>query len=132
MGVGAIASRMAAQRYELEIVEERVENYKENYTRFMIISRKPLAEKSQANKASVIFTLHHRPGELAKILDVFRDVAINLSLIQSIPILSRPTEFAILLDLEWEYYTTFEEAIGLVTPLIVEMKILGIYQRGKR
>lgn len=132
VGVGAIASRLAAQRYELEIVEERVENYKENYTRFMIISRKPLAEKSQANKASVIFTLHHRAGELAKILDVFRDVSINLSLIQSIPILSRPTEFAILLDLEWEAYSTFEEAIGLITPLIVEMKILGIYQRGKR
>jgi prephenate dehydratase len=132
VGVGAIASKMAAQRYDLEIVEERVENYKENYTRFMIISRKPLADKSQANKASVIFTLHHRAGELAKVLDVFRDLQINLSLIQSIPILSHPTEFAILLDLEWETYATFEEAIEQIRPLIVDLKILGIYKRGEK
>ncbi len=132
VGVGAIASKMAAQRYALEIVEERVENYKENYTRFMIISRKPLADKSQANKASVIFTLHHRAGELARVLDVFRDLKINLSLIQSIPILSHPTEFAILLDLEWENYATFEESIEQIRPLIVDLKILGIYKRGEK
>ena len=131
-GVGAIASKLAAERYQLEIVEERVENYKENYTRFIIIARKPLADKSRANKASVIFTLHHRAGTLAGVLDCFRDLNLNLSLIQSIPILSHPSEFAILVDLEWEEYATFEQAIENTTPLIVDLKILGIYQRGSK
>ena len=131
-GVAAVASRAAAARYGLNILEERIENYKENYTRFLIISRTAGADVTAANKASVNFRLHHRAGELAKILDVFRDANINLSLIQSIPILSKPTEFTILLDLEWQHYPDFRAAIEKVEPLTVETKILGIYKRGTK
>jgi prephenate dehydratase len=129
-GVAAVASRAAAARYGLDILEERIENYKENYTRFLIISSEAAGDTAVADKASVNFRLHHRSGELAKILDIFRDFNINLSLIQSIPILSKPTEFTILLDLEWDNYTAFAAAIDEVTPLVVELKILGIYKRG--
>jgi len=131
-GVAAVASRAAAARYGLDILEERIENYKENYTRFLIISRQPLQDLSLANKASVNFRLHHRAGELAKILDVFRDFNINLSLIQSIPIMSKPTEFSILLDLEWTDYTGFKSAMAQIQPLTVETKILGVYKRGSK
>jgi prephenate dehydratase len=130
-GVAAVASRAAAARYGLDILEERIENYKENYTRFLIISR-TAGHATGSNKASVNFRLHHRAGELAKILDVFRDLNINLSLIQSIPILSKPSEFTILLDLEWHHYADFEKAIAQVEPLTVETKILGIYKRGTK
>jgi prephenate dehydratase len=129
-GVAAVASRAAAELYGLEILEECIENYKDNYTRFLVISRHPLADVRQANKASVNFRLHHRAGELARILDVFRDLQINLSLIQSIPILSKPTEFTILLDLEWDDYADFQKAMNQVSPMTVETKILGIYKRG--
>ncbi|WP_026464564.1 prephenate dehydratase [Adhaeribacter aquaticus] len=129
-GVAAIASRAAAALYGLDIVEECIENYKENYTRFMVISGKPLKDVSGANKASVNFQLHHRAGELANILDVFRELHINLSLIQSIPIISDPNEFTILLDLEWEDYNEFTAAIEKIRPMVVEIKILGIYKRG--
>jgi prephenate dehydratase len=129
-GVAAVASRAAAARYGLDILEECIENYKDNYTRFLVISRHPLADLSEANKASVNFRLHHRAGELARILDVFRDLKINLSLIQSIPILSKPTEFTILLDLEWDAFAEFQSAMDLVIPMTVETKILGIYKRG--
>ncbi|MGV3504372.1 MAG: prephenate dehydratase [Adhaeribacter sp.] len=129
-GVAAVASRAAAELYGLDIVEECIENYKENYTRFLVIARQALPDISQANKASVNFRLHHRAGELAALLDVFRDLQINLSLIQSIPILSKPTEFTILLDLEWDEYADFQAAMNRVTPMTVETKILGIYKRG--
>jgi prephenate dehydratase len=129
-GVAAVASRAAAARYGLDILEECIENYKDNYTRFLVISRHPLADLSEANKASVNFRLHHRAGELARILDVFRDLKINLSLIQSIPILSKPTEFTILLDLEWDAFADFQSAMDLIIPMTVETKILGIYKRG--
>ena len=129
-GVAAVASRAAAARYGLDILEECIENYKDNYTRFLVISRHPLADLSEANKASVNFRLHHQAGELARILDVFRDLKINLSLIQSIPILSKPTEFTILLDLEWDAFADFQSAMDLIIPMTVETKILGIYKRG--
>jgi prephenate dehydratase len=129
-GVAAVASRAAAARYGLDILEERIENYKENYTRFLVISRTARTEETTADKASVNFRLHHRAGELAKILDVFRDLNINLSLIQSIPILSKPSEFTILLDLEWQHYPSFRAALEKVEALAVETKILGIYKRG--
>jgi prephenate dehydratase len=129
-GVAAVASRAAAARYGLDILEECIQNYKDNYTRFLIISRRPQEDLSTANKASVNFRLHHRAGELAKILDVFRDLNINLSLIQSIPIMSKPSEFTILLDLEWNNYEDFKTAIAQVEPMTVEIKILGIYKRG--
>lgn len=129
-GVAAIASKAAASRYGLDIVEECIENYKENYTRFLVISRQALTDLTNSNKASVNFRLHHRAGELAKILDVFRDLHINLSLIQSIPILSKPSEFTILLDLEWEDYAEFKQAMDTIIPMTVETKILVIYKRG--
>jgi prephenate dehydratase len=129
-GVAAVASRAAAARYGLDILEECIQNYKDNYTRFLVISRQAAKDLSAANKASVNFRLHHRAGELAKILDVFRDLNINLSLIQSIPIMSKPSEFTILLDLEWDNYDDFKAAMANVEPMTVEIKILGIYKRG--
>lgn len=129
-GIAAIASKAAAERYGLEIIEPCIEDYKENYTRFLVIAREANTDNAEANKASVNFRLHHRAGELAKILDVFRDRQINLSLIQSIPIMSKPSEFTILLDLEWQDYEAFREAIDIIEPMTVEIKILGIYKRG--
>lgn len=128
--VAAIASKAAAERYGLDIIEPCIEDYKENYTRFLVISRDAATDISAANKASVNFRLHHRAGELAKILDIFRDRQINLSLIQSIPIMSKPSEFTILLDLEWQDYNVFQEAMKIIEPMTVEIKILGIYKRG--
>jgi prephenate dehydratase len=129
-GVAAVASRAAAALYGLDILEECIENYKGNYTRFLVIKRQPVEVMAEANKASVNFRLHHRAGELARILDVFRDLQINLSLIQSIPIMGKPTEFTMLLDLEWNAYADFQSAMDLIIPITVETKILGIYKRG--
>jgi len=129
-GIAAIASQAAADRYQLEVIAPCIEDFKENYTRFLVISPETDQQEARGNKASVNFRLNHRAGELAKILDVFRDMQMNLSLIQSIPILSKRTEFTILLDLEFTNETAFHSAIAQVKPMTVEIKILGIYNRG--
>jgi len=129
-GIAAIASQAAAALYDLEVIEPAIEDYKDNYTRFLVISPETDQTKARGNKASVNFQLHHRAGELAKILDVFRDQQINLSLIQSIPVPGKITEFTILLDLEFKDETAFRVAMAQVKPMTVEIKILGIYKRG--
>ena len=129
-GIAAIASQAAAALYDLEVIEPAIEDYKDNYTRFLVISPETDQAQAQGNKASVNFRLHHRAGELAKILDVFRNQDINLSLIQSIPIPGKKTEFTILLDLEFTDETAFRVAMAQVEPMTVEIKILGIYKRG--
>ena len=129
-GIAAIASQAAADRYGLEVIAPCIEDFQDNYTRFLVISPETDQKEARGNKASVNFQLHHRAGELAKILDIFRDMQMNLSLIQSIPILSKRTEFTILLDLEFTDEIAFRSAIAQVEPMTVEIKILGIYNRG--
>lgn len=130
-GVAAIAGKLAAERYQLTILAEEIENVKQNYTRFLILSREALREKgAMADKASLNFHLKHRVGALAEALDIFRRCGLNLTLIQSLPIPGRPSEYAFQVDLEWEERQGLEEGIEALRRLSNQIQILGIYPKG--
>lgn len=131
MGVGAIASRLAAERYGLELLAAGIENLKDNYTRFLVISREP-APKHHHGKASVNFHVSHEVGSLSKVLNIFFEKGLNLTLIQSLPIPGRPDEYAFHVDLEWENPERFELAIEGVKRFTKQLMILGVYNRGEK
>ncbi len=130
-GVAAIASEEAARRYELAILAREIENQRQNYTRFLIISQRPPELRDSTNKASLSFQTAHRPGALVEVLDIFRQHGINLTLIQSVPIPGRPTEYAFHVDITWREPQAFRKAIQGVQKLAAGFKLLGIYQAGE-
>lgn len=128
-GVGAVASEAAAEKFGLEILAKGIETNKKNFTRFLV-----LANESEANplnnKASVFFQLPHDPGALAKILNVFAEGEINLTKIQSVPIVGKPYEYNFHLDFEWKDYSKYEVAMQNVAKIAENLEIIGEYQKG--
>lgn len=131
VGWAAIASELAAELYNLNIVKASVENRESNYTRFLGLSRDSL-ENSECNKASINFRVNHSTGALANVLDIFRDFKVNLSLIQSIPIPEQSNQYAFHVDLEWSDKSDYIDAISKVSELTSKLKILGEYKAGKK
>ncbi len=132
-GTAAIAGKLAAERYRLTILAEEIENVKQNYTRFLVLSREEAREDGAiADKASLNFHLKHRVGALAEALDIFRRCGLNLTLIQSLPIAGRPSEYAFQVDLEWERREALEEGIEALRRFAnqIQIQILGIYPKG--
>lgn len=132
LGVAAIGSRASAALYRLELLRERIENLKTNYTRFLALSRNTDKTVADANKASLCLRIKHQVGGLAVVLDVFRQLGINLSLIQSIAIPTHPHEYAFLIDLEFADRETFSKAICELTPHCTTVTIHGIYHSGTK
>ena len=130
--VGAIASFLAADRYKLNVLAEGIETNKRNFTRFLILQNKQFVKKDnlQINKASIWFKTGHTPGSLAKILTIFGEQHINLTKIQSLPVIGREWEYLFLADLEFGESIDFTKALEATGTLISEMKILGAYQKG--
>jgi prephenate dehydratase len=129
-GVAAIASKIAAERYELEIVAQEIENLKQNYTRFLVLSRRAENNGMVPDKASINFLLKHQVGALAEVLDIFRKFRINLTLIQSIPLLGHPNQYAFHVDLEWLEQEAFEQSLSVIRHFSKEVRVLGIYPKG--
>lgn len=129
---GAIASSLAAELYGMHILEPSIETNKKNFTRFLIINKKSSTQaQSISNKASVVFTLAHEVGSLHQVLSRLSDKEANLTKIQSIPILGKPFEYAFWVDLVSEGRDHLLNAIQSIAPLIHDLKVLGIYPKGK-
>ena len=126
----AIANEFAARKYGLEILEKRVETHKKNFTRFLVLARKGNG-KLEANKASLSFEVANEVGSLAEALMVFKNNNINLSKIQSIPIIGKPSEYSIHVDVEWQARNNYDKAIGEVLRQVRNLNILGEYRKGK-
>ena len=133
-GVAAIASTLAAEAYELEILTASIENIKENYTRFLVLSRTNGAPpvSPSANKASLRFNVLHKVGALAQVMNVFRDNGLNVCLIQSIPIPGKPDEYSFHVDVEWLERPDYDEAIKELAGVTRHLKILGEYKSGSK
>jgi len=131
----AIASRLAAKLYHLDILAESIETNKNNYTRFLILSNEENYQNHKAgqhiNKSSLYFLLPHEQGKLSEVLSVLTFYKINLTKIQSLPIAERKWEYLFYIDLEFDDYNKYKKALEAVQPLISELKILGEYQKGE-
>lgn len=126
----AIANLRSAEMYHLEVLESGIETNKKNYTRFVILSKhgNPTAG---TNKASICFEVGHYHGALAKVLNIFAENEINLNKIQSVPIVGKPNEYTIHVDLEWEKPDNYDRAIHQVLKSASSLSILGEYIRGE-
>ena len=133
-GIAAIASKKAAEIYGLAIIENEIQTRKENYTRFFILKKRngEIEKPKIINKASIKFITKHQTGSLSDVLAVFAKYNMNLSKIQSLPILDKPWNYAFFADVIFDDEQLFEDAITLVKEMLSYLKILGKYQRSKR
>ena len=127
MGVGAVASVLAADLYGLEILAESIETYKQNFTRFLILDDELEVDRKKINKASMCFTLPHTPGSLAHVLTILSFYGMNLTRIQSLPIPGHEWQYFFYVDIKFDDYTRYEQALAAVRPLMEDLTILGEY-----
>jgi prephenate dehydratase len=126
----AISNLRSADLYGLQVIDKGIETNKRNYTRFWILSKHSnFSEKN--NKASICFEVGHYYGALARVLNIFAENKINLNKIQSVPILGKPNEYTIHVDIEWEDLKDYDHAIHLVLKSASSLSILGEYIRGE-
>lgn len=131
--IGAIASTLAAEKYDMEIIAAGIETNKMNYTRFLILGdgNSNKIPDDEVNKASLHFALSHKIGSLSKILSILSFYDINLSKIQSMPIMGRDWEYQFYIDVEIHDYELYSQAITAIKPFTSELGILGKYLKGK-
>ena len=127
MGVGAVASTLAAELYGLEMLAESIETYKQNFTRFLILDDSIQVDKSKVNKSSMCFTLSHTPGSLAHVLTILSFYGMNLTRIQSLPIPGQEWQYFFYVDIKFQDYLRYEQALAAVRPLMEDLNILGEY-----
>lgn len=126
----SIGNLRSAELYGLQAIETGIETNKKNYTRFLILSKHGNPTKGM-NKASVCFEVGHFYGSLARVLDSFAKNQINLTKIQSVPILGKPNEYTFHVDVEWEKAENYDRAIHQVLKSASSLSILGEYKRGQ-
>ena len=125
-GVAAVASRLAAKEYGMEILAREIESFKENMTRFFVLDRYSRPEK--ADKASWCFTLPHKAGALAQILTILSFYEMNLTRIQSLPIPGCPWEYFFYADIRFDDSVRYRQALSAVRPLLADLDVMGIYK----
>jgi prephenate dehydratase len=130
--IAAIASRLAAELYDLQVIAPAIQTMKNNYTRFLILQREErLTHIPDANKASVNFVTDHSKGSLARVLTAIAQGGINLSKLQSFPIPGSDFKYSFHADMEFENLEQFHKVINIIKSLTVEFKIYGVYKNGK-
>jgi prephenate dehydratase len=130
--IAAIASKLAAEIYHLEMIAPNIHTLKNNYTRFLILQRAAeVKEVVGANKASINFHTDHSKGSLAKVLNTIADAGINLSKLQSMPIPGSDFRYSFHADMEFDSKQQLYKALEEVKKRTAELQVLGIYRNGK-
>ena len=129
--VAAIASKLASKLYELEILAPKIHTIYSNKTRFFILNTSLNYTPEQADKASVKFIAKNKIGSLAEVLGILSRYNLNLSKIQSLPIIQQPGKYAFFVDFSFNNLTNFKEAIEEIKVKVVDLKILGLYIKSK-
>lgn len=127
----AIANLLAAKLYDLEVMERRIESNKKNFTRFLILANKAL-ENIEVNKASLSFQVGNSVGSLADVLNIFANHKINLSKIQSMPVLGKRNEYNFYVDIEWKNQADYDSAIRQVLKHTINFNIMGEYLKNDK
>ncbi|MFZ6001118.1 MAG: prephenate dehydratase [Bacteroidota bacterium] len=124
----AIANEYAAKKFGLQILEKRIETHKKNFTRFLILTKRN-GQKTESNKASLCFEVANEAGSLANVLLTFKEHNINLTKIQSIPIIGKPREYSIHIDVEWKSRKNYDTALREVLRQTRNLNVLGEYKK---
>ena len=131
-GIAAIASKAAAVLYDLTIIAPEIQTVNNNMTRFFIISKKAnVLVIDEINKASLKFELDDTPGSLATVLNVMTNCKLNLTKIQSMPIIETPFQYSFFVDVVFEKYKHYEKAMKILEIMTNHFKVLGEYKNGK-
>ena len=134
-GRGAVGSERVAEAFGLDILAKGIETNKRNYTRFLVLKRHqdqvPVEVKS-INKASLSFRALHRPGSLSAALSAMAIFGMNLTKIQSLPVLGEEWEYYMYADLEFKDYGSFQEMLEVLKPLTKDLIVLGTYSQGEK
>jgi prephenate dehydratase len=133
VGIAAIAPKIAAEIFDLAIIEDEIQTIKENATRFVIVQTAlPINGTDQINKASFKFQLDHKRGSLAAILNVLSDCKMSLTKIQSLPVIETPWKYSFFVDVTFEDYKEYEKVVKIIEIMAEEFKILGTYKNGRK
>lgn len=136
-GWAAICSAQAARHYGMKILQESIEDNKHNYTRFLVVCNPNKADfmrpLNKADKASLVFSLKHEEGSLSQVLSILSFYKINLTKIQSLPIIGHEWEYMFYVDVAFDDLIRYRQSIDAIMPLTKELKVIGEYQdAGKR
>lgn len=135
-GHAAICSKFAAPLYGMKVLEEAIEDNKHNFTRFLVVCNPRKADFlrpiEKANKSSMVFSLPHEEGSLSQVLSILSFYKINLTKIQSLPIIGKEWEYLFYVDVTFDNLTRYRQSVDAITPLTKELKILGEYTDGKQ
>lgn len=130
--IAAVGSPMAAQLFGLDIIAADIHTIKSNKTRFVVVkTENSVIPKEAINKASVKFELDDTPGSLATVLNVMNNCKLNLTKIQSMPIIERPFQYSFFADVTFAKYKHYEKAKAILEIMTTHFKVLGEYKIGK-
>lgn len=136
IGCAAICSVKAAEMYGMKILARGIETNKHNFTRFLIFGNKWIVEdilKDEViNKSSIVFTVPHNEGSLSQVLSVLSFYHINMTKIQSLPIIGREWEYQFYVDVKFDDYNRYQQSLNAIRPLVSELRILGDYTEGRQ
>lgn len=127
--IAAIAPKVAAELYDLEIIASEIQTIKNNATRFIILKKQnKVLPEEEINKASLRFITDHKRGSLATVLNVMSDCNLNLTKIQSLPVIETPWKYAFFVDVTFERYDYFIKAKSLLEIMSEDFRVLGEYK----
>ena len=130
-GIAAIASRDVAEAFGLEILDSQIQDIKQNQTRFVLFGHPGVSSQKTPNKASIKFQLGHEVGSLSRALGVLSDYQINLTKIQSLPVLGMNWRYAFFVDVTFDSPEKFKTAIEVLQQGVKHFKLLGLYAQNK-
>lgn len=129
--VAAVASKLAAELFNLDIISPDIQTQKNNYTRFLVLERAvDVVEDMLANKASIYFQTNHTKGVLAKVLTQIAKYDVNLTKLQSMPIPGSNFKYGFFADMEFDKRKKLDQVLDSIKELTNNIKIFGVYQKG--
>lgn len=129
--IAAVASKLAAELFNLDIIGPDIQTQKNNYTRFLVLERAvDVVEDILANKASIYFQTNHTKGVLAKVLTQIAKQDVNLTKLQSMPIPGSNFKYGFFADMEFDKRKKLDQVLDSIKELTNNIKIFGVYQKG--